>query len=366
MRRQAHRVYMSGLVVLNMLVESIELGFFAYAGTIPAWIAEAFFMVGTSSALAVYLFIRAGFNLRLKERGVLVPQLIINGVIQLSFLVLAPNLSILFLLVLIAFSGYAVVEFTPRQFTIGWLVYGAGSALALWITRDRFAYPGVSGLETVLVWLFFFLTLRSLTLASSRFSSLRERLSEKNRELQRSLRQIEELASRDHLTGVFNRGHLMTMLIAELRRSERSADPFCFVMLDLDHFKAINDHCGHPVGDLVLKTVCDIATETLRVVDAVGRLGGEEFGVILPNTTLEQGATSIERLRVAVQQHAWEGLAPELAVTFSAGVAVRRENDTVETLVKRADDALYAAKQAGRNQVLVSRVDDAVRKVRCE
>ena len=351
-RRQAHRIYMSGLVVRNMLVESVELGLFAYAGTIPAWIAVAFFVVGLTASGAIYLFIRAGYNMRLKERGLLVPQLVINGLIQIGFLILAPHLTILFLLVLIAFSGYAAVEFTPRQFTISWLIYGAGTALALWLTRDRFAYPGVSGLETALVWLFFFMTLRSLTLASARFSSLREKLSEKNHELQRSLRQIEELASRDYLTGVFNRGHLMTMLIAELRRSERSGEVFCFVMLDLDHFKAINDSHGHPVGDMVLKTVCDIASHTLRVVDRIGRLGGEEFGIILPNTMLDDGVTSIERLREAVQHHPWERSVPGLKVHFSAGISAHAKGDSVETLIKRADEALYAAKQRGRNCVL--------------
>jgi diguanylate cyclase (GGDEF)-like protein len=253
-----------------------------------------------------------------------------------------------------AFSGYAALEFTPRQYTIGWLLYGASTAVTMWLIRGKFGYPGVSDVEMALVWLFFFLALRSLTLASARFSRLREKLTEKNRQLEESLRQIEELASHDQLTGVLNRGNLLKLLETELRRSERTGEAFCFAMLDLDHFKNVNDTYGHPVGDQVLRKVCEIATQCVRAVDSVGRMGGEEFGILLPSTTLDNGRISLERLREAVGSYDWNSIVQGLAVHLSAGVADYTLGDTLQTITKRADDALYRAKHTGRNKVIAA------------
>lgn len=349
---QAHRVFMARLTVSNMLMESAELALFAFTGTIAPWIAGLFFVVSVGVSLAVYAFFRFGYNLRLADKDQMTAQLAINAGIQIAFLLIAPQLAVLFLLVLVVLAGYAVINYTPRQFTVGWLVYGAVTGGALWLVRDDFGYPGTSGVEIVLVWLFFFMTLRSLILASVRFTNLRDRLSTKNRQLEESLRKIEELASRDHLTGVLNRGHFMEMLELELRRSERTGEPFCFAMLDLDLFKQINDRHGHPVGDAVLKTICEIATNTLRATDRMGRLGGEEFALILPGATQEAGAASLERLRAAVDAYSWDDIAPGLRVSFSAGIGCRQVGDGMLELIKRTDDALYRAKHGGRNRVM--------------
>lgn len=357
MRRQENRVYMARLVVINMLLESVTLGLFAYAGTIPVSIAGLFVVLSMSTSGGTWLFFRRGYNLKLKNKGLLVPQLLLCGAIQVIFIFLAPNLSILFLLIIIAFTGYAAIEFTPREFTIGWLVFGVVSALALWLVRDRFGYPGLSGLEIVLVWAFFFLTLRQMSMAGVSYSRMRDKLSEKNRQLQESLQQIEELASHDALTGVLNRRRFIEMLEAELQRSERSGQPFCFVMLDLDLFKTINDRHGHLVGDAVLQTVCGIARQTLRTTDQIGRLGGEEFGLVLTGTAPENGMTTMERLRKAVFEHDWDSITPGLMVSFSAGLAGHVPGDSVHAMAKRADDALYRAKHAGRNRVVIAAIE---------
>ncbi|NEX64288.1 GGDEF domain-containing protein [Noviherbaspirillum galbum] len=354
MRRQPHRIYMSGLVVFNMLIETGMLGLFALAGTIKPWIVVAFAGTVVPVSIAIHLMFRIGLNLRLKEKGLLVPQLAVNAAAQLIFLMLAPQLAVFFMLTMIAFSGYAAPEFSPRSFTNGWLVFGVLTGAAIWLVRDRFRFPGASGLEIFATWLFFFLALRSLTLASARFFRLRAKLSEKNRQLEASLRQIEELASHDHLTGINNRGTFMKMLEDEAQRSARTGAPFCFVMLDIDHFKKVNDTHGHPVGDEVLKTVCDIAVRTLRGIDRIGRLGGEEFGILLPDTRAEEGTISMERLREAVNDHDWGSIAPGLDVHFSAGITSYMPMDNVQKLAKRADDALYHAKETGRDRVVMA------------
>lgn len=356
-RRQYHRRYLSGIVVFSMLIETAELSLFAMAGNISMQIVGLFFVFGVGLSMLVYLFFRFDLNMRLKNKNLLIPQLLLNAGIQVSFLLLAPQLAIVFLVVLIVLSAYAVVEFTPRQFTIGWLLYGVVTGVALWLIRDRFSYPGTAGLDMAAIWLFSFLTMRSLTWPTARFSALRNKLTEKNRQLEESLRQIELLARHDSLTGVLNHRSVIALLETELQRSARTAQPFCFVVLDLDLFKSINDRFGHPVGDAVLKQVCDIATCTLRNTDAIGRFGGEEFAVILTGTAIKEGLKTMERLCRAVARHDWESIAPGLQASFSAGIAQYLPGDTVQTINKRADAALYRAKHAGRNRVVADEAD---------
>ncbi len=342
---------MARLLIINMSIETAELFLFALVGTIPASVAALFFLVSFAAAIGFYVFFRLGLNLRFTRKNLLVPQLLVYGSIQIGFMFLAPKLSVLFLLVLVVLSGYAAIEFNPRQYTLGWLAYGVVTAAALILLGDRFSYPGHSNMEVGLVWLFFFMTLRSLTLANAGFSRLREKLLEKNRQLEHSLHRIEEMANRDYLTGVYNRRHFMGLLESELQRSARNGRPFCLVMLDLDWFKAINDGFGHPVGDAVLQRLCLLAGENLRAADQIGRIGGEEFAILLPDAALDSGYTTIDRLRAAVHAYDWGQIADGLQVSFSAGVAGYCAGDGVQTMIKRTDDALYQAKHAGRNRV---------------
>jgi diguanylate cyclase (GGDEF)-like protein len=354
-KRQVYRTRMARNLIANMAAESGMLGLFALAGTIPYWIAGAFFIASTGSALGFFLFIKSGRNQRLRDRGMLVPQLVVIAALQLVFLLLAPALSILFMLVLLVSSGFTLMEFTPRQFTIGWIIYASSTASALFIVSDRFSYPGVSPIETGLVWLFFVLTLRLLTLASAQFSRLREQLSEKNRQLEASLKEIELLANHDYLTGVFNRRNFMLTLEAEIQDANHTARPFCFAMLDLDHFKTVNDQHGHAIGDGVLKAFSNIIEQALRPTDKLARFGGEEFGIFLAETTLDTGIEVMERLRALIAGHDWETVSSGLAVTFSAGITGHAREDCTEAVLKRADDALYSAKRTGRNRVVSAR-----------
>lgn len=174
--------------------------------------------------------------------------------------------------------------------------------------------------------------------------------------------QMRELASVDGLTGCFNHNTTVSLLAHSLERGRREAAPVSFVMLDLDHFKLVNDRHGHAVGDTVLRAVAACVRERLRSSDVLGRLGGEEFGLVLPATG-EPGARHLaDQVRLAVEalELRGDGGTP-LRVTLSAGVAVAEpeRGDTVETLMHLADKALYQAKQKGRNRVVVA--DDWMR-----
>ena len=157
----------------------------------------------------------------------------------------------------------------------------------------------------------------------------------------------------DYLTGVYNRRHFMERAEQELSRAHRYGKPLSMLILDIDHFKLINDRYGHKVGDTVLKAVADLSHATLRDVDILGRLGGEEFAVLLPETDQPAALDAAERLRetIANARIPLNGGDP---VSFSVSIGVSSmgsAEDNIDSLLNRADKALYEAKGGGRNRV---------------
>ncbi|MCP5149676.1 MAG: diguanylate cyclase [Ectothiorhodospiraceae bacterium] len=160
-------------------------------------------------------------------------------------------------------------------------------------------------------------------------------------------------ATVDGLTGLFNRYWLDRMLPRQIERSRATGESLALVMVDVDHFKRINDDFGHPAGDRVLRQVADILRDNLRPADMAARYGGEEFALLLPGCGLRDALALAERLRRAVESMPWPesaGPAPG-TVTISAGVGTMDDVASAEQLVARSDDALYRAKRAGRNRV---------------
>jgi diguanylate cyclase (GGDEF)-like protein len=139
----------------------------------------------------------------------------------------------------------------------------------------------------------------------------------------------------------------------ELARFQRSRHPIGLLLLDIDHFKAINDSHGHEVGDKVLVEVANVIKAQLRSQDLIARWGGEEFLAILPDTGLEQARASAERVRQALMQQRWSFDGKSVAVTISVGVSEFQEGDELKSAINRADRALYRCKDDGRNRVEV-------------
>ena len=164
-------------------------------------------------------------------------------------------------------------------------------------------------------------------------------------------RRIHQMMTTDELTGLLNRREFNQRLEHELNRKDRYANQCALVMLDVDHFKSINDHYGHPTGDQVLVTVSKLIASQVREVDSIARWGGEEFLILLPETDAEQATRVAEKLRIALQA---QKLVQVGGVTASFGVTEYRQGDDTDALIKRADAALYEAKSAGRNCVKVS------------
>lgn len=167
-----------------------------------------------------------------------------------------------------------------------------------------------------------------------------------------SQHRLRELNVRDQLTGAFNRRYLDNRLIEEFKRCERYGSPLSVAMIDIDYFKKVNDQHGHEAGDRVLAEVAARLTDSVRKTDCLVRYGGEEFCCILPETGLDSARLFAERFRCAIEQLTVKAVGTELRVTISLGVAQLKEGDSPSSLLKRADEGLYDAKQSGRNKVM--------------
>ena len=194
-------------------------------------------------------------------------------------------------------------------------------------------------------------------LFGSYVSGLRNKLSRRNRELNEALTDIRKLSTRDDLTQAFNRRYMMDALKKEKARCDRGGGTFSVILMDLDHFKSINDQYGHLAGDRVLVTFCDRIRKTLRSMDVMdtlprselARYGGEEFIILLPETDLAGALKCAERICSVTRKEPIEDL---FNITVSAGVASYVRDEPVEALLQRADQGLYQAKDEGRDRVV--------------
>jgi diguanylate cyclase (GGDEF)-like protein len=180
-----------------------------------------------------------------------------------------------------------------------------------------------------------------------------ERILDLQDRLLRAQAELRQRADHDGLTGLWNRRVILDLLLRELSRAKRKKRPLSVVMVDLDHFKNINDRYGHQAGDEVLLEAARRMTTTLRAYDLIGRFGGEEFLVVLPGCDLKSAREAAERMRQSIESAPIATEEEEIPVTASFGLATHDAQDSVSTqaLIRAADDALYRAKRQGRNQV---------------
>jgi len=164
-------------------------------------------------------------------------------------------------------------------------------------------------------------------------------------------RSLQARIVQDSLTGLYNHTHTLQLLEDACFRARRTQRPITFAMLDIDHFKQVNDHYGHPMGDRVIKSLALFLKQRLRKSDHIGRYGGEEFAVVLPDTDLVTAARLLDEIRQRFAEICFPAPPKELSCTFSAGLAQLQPDQEITLLAKQADEALYSAKHAGRNCV---------------
>jgi diguanylate cyclase (GGDEF)-like protein len=188
--------------------------------------------------------------------------------------------------------------------------------------------------------------------ARLRAKTLQDELKRKNIQLEDMLTRVESLAILDPLTGLFNRRRFEAIMNSEFKRAARYKIPLSCMMIDIDHFKTINDTFGHPSGDVVLKEVAVLIQTTLREVDTPARWGGEEFIVLSPNTSPENALKAAERILRTIAAFAFTGIGNQ-RITVSIGIAgvPHPDIDTQDKLIRAADLAMYTSKRKGRNRI---------------
>ena len=200
---------------------------------------------------------------------------------------------------------------------------------------------------------------QSLSALVTRISELEARVAQLQREnidLIMKNRVLAEVSARDALTGLYNRWYVMEKIESEMNRSLRHGSPVALLMLDIDHFKRINDSFGHAAGDQVLKSFGQVLRESCRVYDVPGRYGGEEFCIILPETRIGSTTAVAERIRQRLAASRFDVGTDRVAITASIGIAGMDADGGIVSsaaLIERADRALYSAKNNGRNRVEV-------------
>lgn len=333
--------------------DALFLALFAAAGTIPALIPAVYAAAAALVCLLAWLAFARGWNLRLRDPNMIEPLILFAIVMQLGVAVVAPQVAFPFLANLFTVFAFGMLWLTFAKAVGVWTIGVFGAGIVFYLAGRRLAVPTGSFAEVFLAWLYFSLILGRCLLVSVASNETRERLADSRRKLADTLDQVQRLASRDELTRALNRRSLVAALERERSRAERSSTPFCVAMIDLDHFKRINDTYGHGAGDAVLRAFAATVHDTMRMTDVFGRYGGEEFLMILVGTAPDTALEAVERIRIAVAARDWRDVVPNTAVTISSGLAGFRKGESVEQLLHRADQALYQAKKGGRNRTIV-------------
>jgi diguanylate cyclase (GGDEF)-like protein len=307
-----------------------------------------------SGSLAFFIVMRSGLNERMASDPSLTLAQTVFGIFVsvAAYAITGPARgAVMTLLVLIlVFTMFSLPASSSRALAI--LAFAALIAVMLWKSRvDPLRYPHV---VEIIHLVFAGIVLAGVSVLAGRMGTMRERLQSQKLELTRALDRIGQLATRDELTGLFNRRHMSSLMQAEQARRRRDGSCMSIALIDIDLFKRVNDTHGHQAGDAVLKAFAEASRQVLRSTDVLARWGGEEFLLMLPATNLDQAVASVERLRTELSRMSLGGIAPGLKVTFSAGITMCDDDTLLETRIEQADQAMYRAKTNGRNRTEIA------------
>ena len=351
-RRVRFRRRMLGYICLSYVVDAVPLALFAATGTISVAVLLGYLFCGLGSALSFAALSETRLSERFNDPFMVIPQALTTVAILLLFAWLTPAAGFLFVCNLFIVVGFSSLRASAREAAVTCLAIAVGLLLLLLGTDTVISLPQASAADRAATVLAIALTVGRCMFVGIFSSSLRKSLYNRSIQLQEAYRRIEELAELDELTGAYNRRSIMRMLDSEVVRAHQQGIPCSVALIDLDWFKRINDAHGHPIGDEVLRTFAITVFANVRDIDRFGRYGGEEFILVLPETSASEATAILERLRLIIAELDWGAFSTGMAVTISAGVAELKPDETLDSLLRRVDAALYAAKGSGRNQIL--------------
>ena len=352
-RWRKHALTMQAFITASFCVDAACMALLAYCGAVSFSVPLVYALLYTLSCAFFTLALSRGPGKHLNDPFLTMQQMVVASTIQFGLMLWAPQIGVPVLTGLFIIVGFAGLRLTLTQagFASLWLTMGVSIVMGL--RGEELSIPlGTAG-QRLVSGLWVSTVLARVIVLGQYGSQLRKALLKRNETLNRTMAIAERLASRDGLTGALNRGSILKVIDAERQRMSRKGQVFSVALLDLDQFKRINDGFGHLVGEQVLTLVVAQIGAQLRATDYIGRYGGEEFLLLLGDSAGSRARQAVERILRSVEGHAWSQVAQGLAVTTSAGLATCRPDETITQLLSRADDALYRAKNAGRNRVCI-------------
>ncbi|MBV8667136.1 MAG: GGDEF domain-containing protein [Burkholderiaceae bacterium] len=339
-------------IVAYLLTEGVALLMYRF-GYLDASAMRWSVLMMISVPCALYVCFRSGLNLRMPDPSLTVVQMMVAIMVILFHAYVTTHVRgeiVAVFLVVFLFGAY---QLRTRQLLQLALFVMAAYGCVIYMLYQQ--HPGLIDMRVeMLQWVTLALLLPCFAMVGGNISSLREKLRDSHGELKRAMEQIQEMAIHDELTGLYNRRHFMGMLGTVATRANCNGQLFCVLMLDVDHFKTVNDRQGHLAGDQVLRSVADAVRIELRGFDFCGRFGGEEFILVVGQSTLDGALLCAERIRTSVADLAFPGLPDDFRITISVGVSEFELGEEIENTIGRADAALYRAKGLGRNCVVRS------------
>lgn len=352
------RAIQSALVWVLMVACAAEMFFLASLGIADLRAVQVWGAVAVSGCTVFFVLVRSGFSNRWASPAMSLPQMLWAIACNATGFVLAGHIRGGTLGVLTLILSMGIFGITMRQVVhvcvLACIAFGGAIVVAYLRPHPQ---------EPDLVFLVYAIMVLILLAGSSfvtwRLEFMRAFTRQQQEQLGLALLKIQHTATRDELTDTVNRRHMLTLIRKEIERSGRTGEPLVLAMLDIDHFKRVNDTLGHPAGDLALKCFADTAQASLRTTDTLARWGGEEFVVMLPATPAALAHICLERIRTQVMAEKLIYQGHDIALTVSIGAAIHHESETLEQTLSRADSALYAAKSGGRNRLVMANAPPA-------
>lgn len=350
--RQRRRITVVLMSASVYLICAAILVYGAGSGLFHATGASTLALVCVATPGIFLVLMRSGLNLRFSRPSLALPQAICaQTLVAAAYAVSGPvHPSTLILLATVMVFGMFEMNTASVCKLMVYSIAAIGCIMAWRSHQDPSTYPA----RLQLIYFVLVATvLPSISSLSIQLRQMRERLHKQKAELETALHQIRRAATHDELTGLPNRRHMLTLLAEHVTRHDRGGPDFMVALIDMDHFKHVNDTFGHRVGDDALTCFARQSRIHLRSTDIVGRWGGEEFLVILPESPPGDPNIGIERLRGALAVTEASRMAPHLRLAFSSGITRYVSGEDIDDVIERADQALYTAKSAGRNRTAV-------------
>jgi diguanylate cyclase (GGDEF)-like protein len=340
-------------IAVAYLFDCLVLLGFHLSGFISLEVPVAVFVLLASMVGTVYLAHATRWSLKRKDPTLFLPQQLFAISVALGTAVAAPQIGFQPFATLFAISAFSFMAPNVRSLLVCWIAAAIGTVVVIFVEGPRLAMP-TSSLEgqALTCACMIGLLARCIWVALS-FRILQRRLSEKNKALLSAMDRIESLANRDDLTGLPNRRAITTWLGEQIAVCGRTGVPLSVGLLDLDHFKRINDAYGHLIGDRALQHFAKEAQGAIRETDSLGRYGGEEFLIVLVGAALDKASEPLERIRTRIADADWTIIDHDFQLTLTIGATEYAPGESVESLMRRADMALYLGKETGRNRVVL-------------